>query len=78
MPRIRIRIDKTGRTTFAVEGVGESAESVVSLEQVQSLTCVKLTQALEQAVGIVEERKLHDSAPGSENIQINEQLGERG
>jgi hypothetical protein len=58
MPKIRIRIGKDGRTTFAVEGAQEDGETVISQENVKSLACVKLTQALEEAVGQVEERKL--------------------
>jgi hypothetical protein len=58
MPKIRIRIGKDGRTTFAVEGAQEDGETVISQENVKSLACVKLTQALEAAVGTVEERRL--------------------
>jgi hypothetical protein len=48
MKKIRIHIGKDGKATVSVEGVVGPG-------------CVELTQAFEQALGIVEERKLGDA-----------------
>ncbi len=74
MPKIRIRIGQDGRTTFAVEGAQEDGETVVNLANVSSLACGKLTQALEAAVGTVEERRLCTDPPESVPTHVTDRI----
>ena len=63
--KVRIRIGLDGRTQFKVEG-GQGAD------------CIDFTRALEQAVGIVENRELTSDYHEAAIAPVRDELKERG
>ena len=63
MKKIRIRIDRRGKTTVKPEGVSGPG-------------CLEFTRAMEEAIGEVEERKLTEAYDEEVSEQIEENIKE--